>query len=124
MRYFGGLGTFVVLLSSLIFLTKAWSSELDSKQFLPRTPHGVEAIVTKVDKGALTLKPTGTGMEIIVHRTDDGTLRVGDRVVLNGKDLKKVTEKSVRGVLTEKAKDGATEKPANPETTMPKSGGQ
>ncbi|HOP41335.1 MAG TPA: hypothetical protein PLI53_09855 [Geobacteraceae bacterium] len=97
MRSFGGLGTFVILLSSLLFLTRAWSSELASRQLPPGAQRGVEAIVTRVGPKSLTLKPTDNlDMELIVPRTDDGTLRVGDRVVLSGKELRKVGDEEAK----------------------------
>lgn len=95
MRSLGSLGTFIILMSSLVLLTKAWSSEIVTKQHLPENLRGVEAIVTKIEQESLTLKPTNNeSAEISIPRTDDGTLVVGDKVVLQDQSLRKVEESS------------------------------
>lgn len=100
MRYLGSLGTFIILMSSLMLLTKAWSSEIVSKQLLPENLSGVEAIVTKVEQESLTLKPTNSeSAEISIPRLDDGTLSVGDKVVLEDKRLRKIGESSPDSVM-------------------------
>jgi hypothetical protein len=100
MRYFGSLGTFIVLMSSLLLQTKAWSSEIESKQLVPGQQNGVEAIVTKVEQESLTLKPTySESAEISIPRQDDGTLSVGDKVVLEEQRLRKIGESSPDSML-------------------------
>jgi hypothetical protein len=110
MKYFGGMGTFFILMSSLLFLTKAWASEVGPKQLVPGSPFGVEAIVTKVEKKSLTLRPTSPGgSEFSVVRSDDGSFHVGDRVVLLGEDLQKLEDRSAQGAPLQGAKEGAEE---------------
>ena len=95
MRSLGSLGTFIILMSSLVLLTKAWSTEIVTKQPLPENLRGVEAIVTKIEQESLTLKPTDSeSAEISIPRKDDGTLVVGDKVVLKDQSLRKVEESS------------------------------
>jgi len=95
MRSLGSLGTFIILMSSLLLLTKAWSAEIVSNQLLPENMRGVEAIVTKIEQESLTLKPTNNeGAEINILRKDDGTLVVGDKVVLQDQSLRKIEESS------------------------------
>jgi len=95
MRYLGSLGTFIILMSSLLLLTKAWSAEIVSNQLLPENLRGVEAIVTKIEQESLTLKPTNIeSAEISIPRKDDGTLIVGDKVVLEDQSLRKIGESS------------------------------
>lgn len=95
MRFLGSLGTFIILMSTLLILTKAWSSEIESKQFLPEKQIGVEAIVTKVEQETLTLRPTNTdGAELSIPRKDDGTLHIGDKVVMENENLRKVEDGS------------------------------
>ena len=95
MRYFGSLGTFIILMSALLLLTKAWSSEIVSKQLIPEKLSGVEAIVTKVEQESLTLRPTNNeGAEISIPRKDDGTLHIGDKVVMENENLRKVGDGS------------------------------
>jgi len=89
------MGTFIILMSSLLLLTKAWSSEIDSKQLLPKKQTGVEAVVSKVGQESLTLKPINNdSAEISVPRKDDGTLHIGDRVVLQDENLVKMGDGS------------------------------
>lgn len=90
MKYFGSLGTFIVLMSTLLLLTKAWSSEVLPKQLLSAKLGSVEAIVTKVEQESLTLKPTSNNSaeaEISIPRTDDGTIQIGDRIVLQDEKI-------------------------------------
>lgn len=93
MRSLGSLGTFIILMSSLVLLTKAWSSEIVSRQLVPENLSGVEAIVVKIEQESLTLKPTNSeSAEISIPRRDDGTFAVGDKVVLQDQNLRKVGE--------------------------------
>jgi len=95
MRYFGSLGTFIILMSSLLFLSKAWSSEIVSKQLGPENQSGLEAIVTKVEQDSLTLKPTNNDNgEISIPRKDDGTIHIGDKIVLQDEKLRKIEDGS------------------------------
>jgi len=80
-------------MSSLVLLTKAWSSEIVSTQPVPENLSGVEAIVVKIEQESLTLKPTNSeSAEISIPRRDDGTFAVGDKVVLHDQNLRKVGE--------------------------------
>lgn len=105
MKYFGSLGTFLLVLSTLLFLTKAWSSEIVSKQPVSGSPLGVEAIVTEVAQTSLTLKPTSPDRsEFSIIRPDDGNFHVGDRVVLQGETLKKLGGRPAEGTPQESIK--------------------
>lgn len=106
MRIFGSLGTFIILMFSLVLLTKAWSSEMVTSQVLPENLRGIEAIVTKIEQESLTLKPTNReGAEISIPRKDDGTLVVGDKVVLQDQSIRKIEESST-GSLPGGEQDG------------------
>jgi hypothetical protein len=110
MKYFGSLGTFIILMSSLLLLTKAWSSEIVSKQLVPGNLRGVEAIVIKVDQESLTLRPTtGNSSEFSFPRKDDGTLHIGDKVVLEEKNLRKLGVGSGQVVPSQDVKEGQGE---------------
>jgi len=116
MRYLGSLGTFIILMSSLVMLPKAWSSEMVSNQVLPENLRGIEAIVTKIEQESLTLKPTSReSAEISIPRKDDGTLVVGDKVVLQDQSIRKIEESSTDS-LPGGEQDGkeAGELPKNP----------
>jgi hypothetical protein len=78
-------------MSALLLLTKAWSSEIVSKQLVPEQLSRVEAIVTKVEQESLTLRPMNNeGAEISISRKNDGTLQIGDKVVIEKENLRKV----------------------------------
>jgi hypothetical protein len=120
MKYFGSLGTFIILMSSLLLLTKAWSSEMASKHLLQGNPLGVEAIVIKVEQDTLTLRPTNSNNpEFSIPHKDDGTLHIGDRVVMEENSLRKLGDVSSQGAQPKDVKEGAGAENAPQQSSVP-----
>jgi preprotein translocase subunit YajC len=114
------LGTLVMVVSTMLIFTEAWSSDSASKQAVPGSSSGIEATVSKVDQTSVTLKPLSPDNgEINIARTDDGLLQVGDRVVLLGGQVKKLTDDPEQNTAPEVGKDGSLPGQVPVDTTVP-----
>lgn len=84
-----GISCFMVL--SVMAAPNGWATDAGVQNHTTSTGAGVPATVTKVEKDAVVVMPNGmSGSEIRIVRSDDGSIKVGDQVLVAKDRLEKI----------------------------------